>query len=220
MSPLKIIECPRDAMQGIERFILTKDKIRYINQFMKVGFDIIDAGSFVSAKAIPQMKDSAEVFDRIDYQGSDTSFLAIVANTRGAEEASRHQAIRYLGFPLSISETFQIRNTNKKIPEALNALNDIQEICKKNGKTLVTYLSMGFGNPYDDPYDVDVVIKFVDILATLEADIVSLADTIGVSTPEQIKYLFTHLVRNFPGIQFGAHLHSQPDTAKEKIKAA
>lgn len=220
MSPLQIIECPRDAMQGIERFIATEDKIRYINQLLKVGFDTIDAGSFVSAKAIPQMRDSAEVFDKIDYHNIKTSLLAIVANTRGAEEACRHQAIKYLGFPLSMSETFQIRNTNKKIPEALNALNEIQEVCKKNGKTLVTYISMGFGNPYGDPYDIDLVVKFVDILATLEVEVVSLADTIGVATTDQIKYLFTELRRNFPGIQLGAHLHSQPITAKDKIVAA
>ncbi len=207
-------------MQGIEKFIPTEDKIRYLNQLLKVGFDSIDAGSFVSAKAIPQMRDSAEVLEKVELGTSRTKLLSIVANTRGAEEASRHQAISYLGFPLSISETFQQRNTNKSIPEALNVLHDIQNICHSSGKTLVTYISMGFGNPYKDPYDVTLVGKFVDILSTLDVSIVSLADTIGVSKPAQIQYLFSHLTRDFPSIEFGAHLHSHPSKAIEKIEAA
>lgn len=217
---MKIIECPRDAMQGMEKFIPTQDKVRYLNQLLKVGFDTLDAGSFVSPKTIPQMRDTAEVFENVQFGISQTKLLAIVANTRGAEEASRHATVSYLGFPLSLSETFQRRNTNKSIPEALSTLNEIQDICMTWGKTLVTYISMGFGNPYGDPYDIDVVGKFVDILSTLKIGIVSLADTIGVSRPEQIRYLFTHLIKDFPSIEFGAHLHSQPAKAIEKIEAA
>lgn len=217
---MKIIECPRDAMQGIEEFIPTQKKIQYLNQLIRVGFDTIDAGSFVSPKAIPQLRDTAEVFDKVDFTGSKTKLLAIVANTRGAEEACRFSQVSYLGFPLSISETFQQRNTNKSIPEALSTLQEIQNLCRKTGKTLVTYISMGFGNPYGDPYDVEVVSKFVDILSTLEVQVVSLADTIGVSKPEQIKYLFSSLSREFPSIELGAHLHSNPSTSLEKIEAA
>jgi hydroxymethylglutaryl-CoA lyase len=217
---MKIIECPRDAMQGIAQFIPTESKIRYINQLMKVGFDTIDAGSFVSAKAIPQMRDSAEVMERLESGLDKTKLLAIVANTRGAEEASRHARVSYLGFPLSISETFQQRNTNKSIVEALNTLQQIQEVCHRTGKTLVTYISMGFGNPYGDPYDASVVSKFADILSTLEVKIISLADTIGVSKPDQIRYLFRQLASDFPKIEFGAHLHSHPAMALEKIEAA
>lgn len=207
-------------MQGMEKFISTEDKVRYLNQLLKVGFDTLDAGSFVSPKAIPQMRDTAEVFGNLEFGNSQTKLLAIVANARGAEEASRHPSVTYLGFPLSLSETFQQRNTNKSIPEALSSLNEIQEICLTSGKTMVTYISMGFGNPYGDPYDIDVVGKFVDILSTLEIRIVSLADTIGVSKPEQIRYLFTHLSRDFPAVELGAHLHSHPAKAIEKIEAA
>jgi len=217
---MKIIECPRDAMQGIEEFIPTEKKIRYINQLLKVGFDTIDFGSFVSAKAIPQMRDTEEVLGGLDLTRTSSKLLAIVANTRGAEEASKHQAIQYLGFPLSISETFQQRNTNKSITEALEALNDIQQICSDTNKKLVVYISMGFGNPYNDPYDVEVVGQFVDILNTLGVGIISLADTIGVSTPEQITYLFESLSKKFPAIELGAHLHSNPKYAREKIDAA
>jgi hydroxymethylglutaryl-CoA lyase len=217
---MKIIECPRDAMQGIEVFIPTEKKIAYINKLLNVGFDTLDAGSFVSAKAIPQMRDTAEVMNAIAWQTSSTKLLAIVANTRGAEEAAKFACIRYLGFPLSISETFQVRNTNKSIAEALNTLEEIQNICLRSGKELVTYISMGFGNPYNDPYDVGLVAQFVDILSTLGIKIISLADTIGVSTRETIHYLFTNLSKQFPGVELGAHLHSTPSTAREKIDAA
>ncbi len=217
---MKIIECPRDAMQGLEQFIPTIEKVRYLNQLMKVGFDTIDAGSFVSAKAIPQMRDTAEVIEKVELGESNTRLLAIVANARGAVEASRHASITYLGFPLSLSKTFQMRNTNKSIPEALDSVNDIQEICFKANKTLVTYISMGFGNPYGDPYDMEVAAKFVDILSTLEVSIVSLADTIGISKPEQINYLFSLLKHDFPSIEFGVHLHAHPAKAIEKIEAA
>jgi len=217
---MKIIECPRDAMQGLEAFIPTEDKVAYLNLLLQVGYDTLDAGSFVSPKAIPQMRDTAAVFDQLDLSTTRTKILAIVANTRGAEDACRHPAVTYVGFPLSLSETFQQRNTNKSIPQALETLNEIQERCTASGRTLVAYLSMGFGNPYGDPYDLDIVSKFVDILHTLQVKIVSLADTIGVSTPEQITYLFTRLSADFPGLEIGAHLHSNPATTREKIEAA
>jgi hydroxymethylglutaryl-CoA lyase len=217
---MKIIECPRDAMQGLPDFIPTEKKIAYINSLLKVGFDTIDFGSFVSAKAIPQLKDSAEVLEKIEWQTSASKLLAIVANTRGAEEASKYPGIRYLGFPLSISETFQQRNTNKSIAEALSTLEEIQNICQRSNKKLVTYISMGFGNPYGDPYEVSLVGNFVDILATLGSEIISLADTIGVSDPENIGFLFSNLSKQFPKIELGAHLHSTPQTAREKIDAA
>jgi hydroxymethylglutaryl-CoA lyase len=217
---MKIIECPRDAMQGIDEFIPTDKKIRYINQLLKVGFDTIDFGSFVSPKAIPQLRDTAEVLAGLDLTGSTSKLLAIVANTRGAEEAAKHKTIEYLGFPLSISETFQQRNTNKSITEALETLNEIQQICSETNKKQVVYISMGFGNPYNDPYDVNVVGQFVDILNTLGVGIISLADTIGVSTPDQITYLFRTLSEKFPLVELGAHLHSNPKSAREKIDAA
>ncbi len=217
---MKIIECPRDAMQGIDEFIPTAKKISYINQLLRVGFDTIDFGSFVSPKAIPQMRDTAEVLDGLDMNIGRTKLLAIVANTRGAEDACKFGMISYLGFPLSISETFQKRNTNKSITEALNTVAEMQDLCVKNGKQLVVYISMGFGNPYGDPYDEAVVGKFVDILNTLGIEIVSLADTIGVSKPEQIRKLFTSLSAQFPKMEIGVHLHSNPATAVEKIEAA
>jgi len=217
---MKIIECPRDAMQGIDSFIPTLAKAKYINQLLKIGFDTIDFGSFVSPKAIPQMRDTADVLQLLDSNHSKTKLLAIVANKRGAEEASGFESITYLGFPLSISETFQRRNTNKSIPEALNALEEIKNICIKSEKKLVTYISMGFGNPYGDPYDIDLVGSFVDILLTLGSDVTSLADTIGVSDPQSIRYLFTSLSKLYPSAEIGVHLHSTPATANEKIEAA
>jgi hydroxymethylglutaryl-CoA lyase len=217
---MKLIECPRDAMQGLAEFIPTKQKAHYINSLLKVGFDTIDFGSFVSPKAIPQLRDTAEVLALLDISNVKSKLLAIVANTRGVEEASKHEAITYLGFPLSISETFQQRNTNKSIIEALNSIQEIQEVCKKSNKILVAYISMGFGNPYGDPYDLEVVEKFTDILSTLDVKIISLADTIGVSQPAQIQYLFKTLTTRFPSIEFGVHLHSNPTTAVEKIEAA
>lgn len=215
---MKLIECPRDAMQGINTFIPTEKKVYYINSLLEVGFDTLDFGSFVSPKAIPQLRDTVEVLSQLKV--SDTKLLAIVANTRGAEEASQHDRITYLGFPLSISETFQQRNTNKSIAEALNTLDEIQQICLHSNKVLVTYISMGFGNPYGDLYSVDHVLKMTDVLATMGVAIVSLADTIGVSQPEQIENLYSLAVKNFPSIEFGAHLHSSPQKAWEKIAAA
>ncbi|HTH55339.1 MAG TPA: hydroxymethylglutaryl-CoA lyase [Cyclobacteriaceae bacterium] len=217
---MKLIECPRDAMQGLEEFIPTEKKAAYINQLLKVGFDTIDFGSFVSPKAIPQLRDTADVLKKLDLSTSKSKLLAIVANSRGAEDAIKFEEISYLGFPLSISEAFQQRNTNKSIVEALRTVEEIQSLCKRHGKTLVTYISMGFGNPYGDPYDVDVVEKFTEQLATLQIEIISLADTIGVSQPEQIKYLFKTLVPKFPRVEFGAHLHSNPMKSVEKIEAA
>lgn len=216
---MKLIECPRDAMQGLERFIPTEVKVSYLNQLLKVGFDTLDFGSFVSPKAIPQMRDTVEVVKRLDLSGTSTKLLAIVANTRGAQEAVMFDEITYLGFPLSISETFQQRNTNKSISEALNSVAEIQELCQQRGKVLVTYISMGFGNPYGDPYDEEIVITFSGILQTLGVSIISLADTIGVSRPDQIKKLFSQATAAFPAIEFGAHLHSAPATALEKIEA-
>lgn len=217
---MKIIECPRDAMQGIEKFIPTDVKVNYLNQLAKVGFDTLDFGSFVSPKAIPQMRDTAEVVGQLDLSASKSKLLAIVANARGAEDAAQFSEITYLGFPLSISETFQQRNTNKSITEALNTLSEIQELCHRKGKILVTYISMGFGNPYGDPYDLSIVSGFVDILSTLRVKIISLADTIGVSTPDQITHIFKEVNGTFPDIEFGAHLHSNPASANEKIEAA
>ena len=217
---MKIIECPRDAMQGIHEFIPTEKKTAYINQLLKVGFDTIDFGSFVSPKAIPQMRDTAEVLAGLNLSNTTTKLLAIVANVRGAEQAVQHKEISYLGFPLSISETFQQRNTNKSIVEALNVLNEIQVLCKSHGKTLVTYISMGFGNPYDDPYDADTVKQFVGILAAMDVQIISLADTIGASDHESIENLFENLIPAYPTIEFGAHFHSTPLSAKDKIKWA
>jgi hydroxymethylglutaryl-CoA lyase len=217
---MKIIECPRDAMQGIESFIPTSDKVKYINQLLKVGFDTIDFGSFVSPKAIPQMRDTAEVLGLLDIQNSETKLLAIVANGRGAREASSFESITYLGFPLSISETFQQRNTNMSIARALNTLEEIKNLCMKQNKKMVTYISMGFGNPYGDPYDINLVSNFVDILLTLGSDIISLADTIGVADPQSIENLFSSLSVRYPTVEIGAHLHAAPDAAVEKINAA
>jgi hydroxymethylglutaryl-CoA lyase len=217
---MKLIECPRDAMQGLPAFIPTEDKVRYQNQLLKVGFDTIDFGSFVSPKAIPQLRDTAEVYDRLNWQASKSKLLAIIANTRGAKEASGFKGISYLGFPMSISETFQQRNTNKSIAEALNELSEIKNICEASNKQLVTYVSMGFGNPYNDPYEIELVGQFVDVLVTLGSDVISLSDTIGVSTPENIKYLFTSLSTAYPSVEIGVHLHSNPAKAWEKIEAA
>ncbi len=217
---MKLIECPRDAMQGIEGFIPTAQKVRYINQLLQVGFDTIDFGSFVSSKAIPQMRDTADVLAQLNWEQSRSKLLAIVANKRGAEEAVQHAGITYLGFPLSISETFQQRNTNKSISEALNAVSEIQDLCIRNNKQQVVYISMGFGNPYGDLYDAEVVARFTDILTTLGITIVSIADTIGVADPEKIAYLFSNLTQAHPRLELGVHLHSTPETATAKVEAA
>ncbi len=217
---MKIIECPRDAMQGLHDFVPTELKVEYINQLLKVGFDTIDFGSFVSPKAIPQMRDTAEVLDGLELGSTNSKLLAIVANVKGAEIASDFSEIQYLGYPLSLSETFQQRNTNRSIEVAFDNLAEIQDICQSDDKTLVVYLSMGFGNPYGDPYELDYVGQFVDRLDQMEIDVVSLSDTIGVSTAELITPLFQTLIPKFPHIEFGAHLHSNPNSAAEKVKAA
>lgn len=217
---IKIIECPRDAMQGLHDFIATEDKIRYINSLLKVGFDSIDFGSFVSPKAIPQMRDTPQVLEALDLTNSNSKLLAIIANQRGAEEAAKYKQIQYLGYPFSISETFQLRNTNATLEESLERVMDIQEICKRNNKILVIYISMGFGNPYGDTWNVEIVEKWVQKLLKLEIEIMSLSDTIGVSNPDSIQYLFSHLIPQYPQIEFGAHLHTDPNTWYEKIDMA
>ena len=218
---MKIIECPRDAMQGMHDFIPTAVKSKYINSLLKVGFDTIDFGSFVSPKAIPQLKDSAEVLNKLDLENSNTSLLAIIANKRGAENACNFEEIKYLGFPFSISNTFQERNTNSSIEESLGRAEEIQSLCINHGKTMVIYISMAFGNPYGDDWNADIAISWTNKLVNeLGIGVISLADTIGVSNPENIDYLFRNLISEFPNIEIGAHLHTTPDTWKEKIKAA
>lgn len=217
---MKLIECPRDAMQGIHEFIPTEKKVAYINQLLKVGFDTIDFGSFVSPKAIPQLKDTAEVLSKLELDATNSHLLAIVANLRGAQDACQFEEIKYLGFPLSISEQFQLRNTNKTIKQALQVVADIQDLCHLNDKTLVTYISMGFGNPYGEVYNEEVVAEFVSKLNSLEVEIISLADTIGVAQPVLIKSIFESNISEFESVEIGAHFHSTPNTAKEKIQAA
>jgi len=220
MQPVKIIECPRDAMQGIKAFIPTERKVLYLQSLLRVGFDTLDFGSFVSPKAIPQMVDTAEVLARLDLSQTQSKLLAIIANTRGAELASEHKAIQYLGFPFSISENFQMRNTHKTIAESIVTLNEILEIADKSNKEVVAYLSMGFGNPYGDPWNVEIVGEWTEKMAGMGVKILSLSDTVGSSTPEVIDYLFSNLITKYPEIEFGAHLHTTPDKWFEKVDAA
>ncbi|MDX2278990.1 MAG: hydroxymethylglutaryl-CoA lyase [Saprospiraceae bacterium] len=219
-NAIQLIECPRDAMQGLHDFIETDIKVAYINQLLRVGFDTIDFGSFVSPKAIPQMRDSAEVLAKLDLSQTNTKLLAIVANQRGAEDACQYPEIDFLGYPFSISETFQLRNTNATIAESLERTKAIQELCVAHNKQLVLYISMGFGNPYGDPWNGEIVHKWVDMLATYGIRIFSLSDTIGCSNPENISYLFNNLIPKYPKLEFGAHLHTQPHNWREKIEAA
>jgi len=207
-------------MQGMEGFIDTAIKAAYINQLLEVGFDTIDFGSFVSPKAIPQMRDTAEVLSLLDLHRSKSKLLAIVANTRGAEDALQFEEIDYLGFPLSVSETFQQRNTNKSIAEALQTVEEIQNLCEIKGKTLVTYLSMGFGNPYGDPYSPEMIAEFVKNLDELDIKIISFADTIGTAVPSLIAELFKVNAQTYPHIEFGLHLHTRPQDLQAKIEAA
>jgi hydroxymethylglutaryl-CoA lyase len=216
---IKLVECPRDAMQGIPDFIDTAIKAAYINQLLEVGFDTIDFGSFVSPKAIPQMRDTAEVLDLLDLHQAKSKLLVIVANVRGAEEALLFPEIDYLGFPLSLSETFQKRNTNASIYEALKTVEAIQNLCEEKHKKQVVYLSMGFGNPYGDPYSPELVAEFVEKLAQLQVETISLSDTIGVATPDLITKLFELQIQAFPQIEFGAHLHSRAESISEKVLA-
>lgn len=217
---VKLIECPRDAMQGLHEFIPTNVKADYLNLLLQVGFDTLDFGSFVSPKAIPQLRDTAAVLEKLDLSKSKTKLLAIIANVRGAEEAIVHPEISYLGFPLSVSETFQKRNTNSDIQQSLISVEKLINLCEKANKEPVIYLSMGFGNPYGDPWNPEIVENSVSKLAELGARILSLADTSGVSDPEKIRHLYSHLVSSFPNIEFGVHLHSTPAGTIEKIVAA
>lgn len=217
---IKIVECPRDAMQGIKTFIPTEEKVDYLNALLKVGFDTLDFGSFVSPKAIPQMRDTAEVLARLDLSGTNTKLLAIVANKRGAVDACQFEEIRYLGYPFSISETFQLRNTNATIEESLDRVAQIQELCTQANKEMVVYISMGFGNPYGDPWNVAIVQKWVERLVQMGIGILQLSDTIGVANPDNISYLFGNLLPYYPDIEIGAHLHTEPHNWEEKIAAS
>ena len=220
MNELKLIECPRDAMQGIKTFIPTELKVRYINQLLRVGFDTIDVGSFVSPKAIPQMSDTGEVLKKLDLSTTKSRLSTIVANTRGAYQAVEFEEVDMLGFPFSISETFQIRNTNATIEKSLQRVADIQSITIKNKKRLLIYISMGFGNPYGDEWSAEIVEKWVSDLHAMGIRSISLSDTIGVSTPDSITYIFSNLIPRFPDIEFSAHLHTLPHNWQEKIEAA
>ena len=215
-----MIECPRDAMQGWKHFIPTEKKIDYINSLLEVGFDTIDFGSFVSPKAIPQMADTKDVIGKLKVQSSKTKLLAIVANVRGAEEAVAYDNISCLGFPFSISETFQLRNTNSTIEESLNRVEEIQGLCIKNSKQLVIYLSMGFGNPYGDTYNEEILLKWADEMVKREIKIISLADTVGVATHDQISFALNTLIPKYPDTTFGVHLHSTASNWREKLEAA
>ncbi len=219
-NKIKIIECPRDAMQGIKDFIPTKDKVQYIQSLLSVGFDTIDFGSFVSPKAIPQMVDTAAVLSQLDLSNTSSKLLAIVANTRGASDASQYREIDYLGYPFSISENFQMRNTHKTIAQSVITLKEILNIADRTNKQVVAYLSMGFGNPYGDPWNVDIVGEWTERLGKMGVKILSLSDTIGSSNPENIEYLFSNLIPAYPKIEFGAHLHTTPSSWFEKVDAA
>ena len=216
----KIVECPRDAMQGIQSFIPTTEKVNYLQFLLQVGFHSLDFGSFVSARAVPQMRDTAHVLDQLDLSKTKTKLLAIVANLRGAETALNFEQIEYIGFPFSISENFQMRNTHKTISESLNSLQQIKELTNKSNKTLVLYLSMGFGNPYGDPWSVEVVSQWVERLAQMEIEIISLSDTVGQAASEDISFLYSTLIPAFSSIEFGAHFHTHPNKGYEKLKAA
>ncbi len=217
---IKLIECPRDAMQGWKKFIPSEKKIEYINSLLRTGFDTIDFGSFVSPKAIPQMADTKDIVRRLEPGAGNSKLLAIVANNRGAEEASVFDEITYLGFPFSVSETFQLRNTNSTIGQSLGRVEEIQNLCIKTGKKLVVYISMGFGNPYGDPFDEDIVFEWVNKLVAMDIGIISLADTVGLATPQQVYDSTAYLVESLPGTEIGVHLHSTAQNWKEKLDAA
>lgn len=220
MPSLTLVECPRDAMQGWPHFIPTDQKIAYLNQLLKVGFDVLDFGSFVSPKAIPQLADTKDVIPKLDLGGTQTRLLAIVANTRGAEEAVQYEEIRFLGFPFSISETFQLRNTNKTIAQSLAQVAEMQELCARHNKEMVLYISMGFGNPYGDEYNTEMVFYWFKKLTDLGIRVIALADTVGLADPSIIRSVFAPLIPEFPHIQIGAHFHSTPDKWEEKVQAA
>ena len=220
MNEVQLIECPRDAMQGWKDFIPTQKKVEYVNALLQVGFHTIDFGSFVSPKAIPQMADTKEVVQHLKVESSKSKLLAIVANTRGAEDAVAYEQITYLGFPFSISPTFQLRNTNSTIEESLHRLEEIQNLCLKNNKQLVIYLSMGFGNPYGDEYNEEILLKWADEMISREIKIISLADTVGVASAEQISFALNSLIPKYSEAVIGVHLHSTPENWKAKLKAA
>lgn len=215
-----LVECPRDAMQGWKTFIPTEKKIAYLNALLQVGFDTLDFGSFVSPKAIPQLADTREVLAGLDLSGSTTKLLAIVANQRGAQEAVAYEQIKHLGFPFSLSPTFQQRNTNSTLAEAVERVDAIQSLCLRNKKELVLYLSMGFGNPYGDAYNEEVLLHWAGEMAAKGIRIISLADTVGVATPEQISFALGALIPQYPDVQFGVHLHSAPHNWQPKVQAA
>lgn len=220
MNKIKLIECPRDAMQGIKDFIPTTEKIQYIQSLLRCGFDTIDFGSFVSPKAIPQMVDTKEVLAGLDLSKTSSKLLAIVANVRGAQDAVLHPEIDYLGYPFSISENFQMRNTHKTIEESVDTLQEILNLAHSHEKKVVAYLSMGFGNPYGDPWSVEIVGEWTERLSAMGVNILSLSDTVGTSDAETIEYLFSNLIPSYPNIEFGAHLHTTPTSWHEKIDAA
>lgn len=220
MSFVKVVECPRDAMQGIKTWIPTNEKINYVQSLLNVGFDVLDVGSFVSPRSIPQMKDSREVLESLDLKSTNSKLLYIVANLRGANEACHYSQIDFLGFPFSISENFQMRNTNKTIDDSIDVLKGIISISEKNNKKVVVYLSMGFGNPYGDEWDYEVLEKWISIINSLGVKTISISDTIGVSTPTKIDKVFKNSIKQFPRIEFGAHFHTKPSNWFEKIDSA
>lgn len=217
---MKIIECPRDAMQGIHDFIPTSLKADYINRLLKVGYDTIDFGSFVSPKAIPQLRDTAEVLSALDLSQTSSKLLAIIANVRGGEDAVKFEEINYLGFPFSISETFQQRNTNSSIDQSLKTVEQLQSLCVNNKKELVVYISMAFGNPYGDIWNEEIAFKWVNTIQQIGVKIVAMSDTVGVASPEAINTIFSHLIPALPNVEFGAHLHCTADNWKQKVDAA
>lgn len=220
MSFVKVVECPRDAMQGIKTWIPTNEKINYVQSLLKVGFDVLDVGSFVSPRSIPQMKDSREVLESLDLKSTNSKLLYIVANLRGANEACHYSQIDFLGFPFSISENFQMRNTNKTIDDSIDVLKGIISVSEKNNKKVVVYMSMGFGNPYGDEWDYEVLEKWISIINSLGVKTISISDTIGVSTPTKIDKVFKNSIKQFPRIEFGAHFHTKPSNWFEKIDSA
>ena len=219
-TAVKIIECPRDAMQGIKDWIPTEAKVQYIQSLLRCGFDTIDVGSFVSPKAIPQMRDTVEVLHQLDLSTTTSKLLAIVANVRGAQDAVQHDMVDYLGYPFSISENFQMRNTHKTIAQSTEILREILELAFAKDKEVVVYISMGFGNPYGDPWNVDIVGEWTEKLSAMGVKILSLSDTVGTSNSESIDYLFSNLIPKYPNIEFGAHLHTVPTAWHEKVDAA
>lgn len=220
MNQVKLIECPRDAMQGWKAVIPAEKKIAYIDLLLQVGFDTIDFGSFVSPKAVPQMADTIDVLKGLKRKDSKSKLLSIIANYRGAEIASSFEEISYLGFPFSVSETFQQRNTNSSVAESVERVGDIQNLCVKTGKQLVVYISMGFGNPYGDLYNEEIVFEWVNRLVGMDIGIISLADTVGIATPEQVYDITSYLVESLPGTEIGVHLHSTAENWQEKLEAA